>query len=1433
MDNLWQRRSNSSKNSLSTSTTTKDSSKPENSRSFSASKRFGGDHGSGGKAPINGIAPVTTTGVSSPTSGASSAFGLGSGAFASFGSSTKTPKTPGTAIEGGTPNPTGKEREKDSVQDTRTSNRLSKSSLSSLNGKAGETGSEHPIKHTWIVWYRSPAAKFQDYEKSTVPLAQFSSVESFWTVYSYLKRPSTLPSVSDYHLFKKGIRPVWEDEENRRGGKWIVRLKKGVSDRYWEDLLLAIIGDQFAEAGEEVCGAVLSVRSGEDVLSVWTRIDGGRNIKIRYGSNDQRAPSLSERIQMFGPRPRNTLSGGVPNVNTTKKPSGPQSSGRMLDTNFSIGHNVRASTLEFDQDAFSSRQPPPKRQKLDVPHNSQRTPHVVDGSDDEDQLMAEVVSVRVVPKVLGKPKVNGTQRSSFSESTGSAERKHLLSPSVSAFRTVEDLARSSLSKRRSKNRHRERGHYASATPRSSFASSHSDTSEVIDVDNVQNPIVATKYTGTANLHRKHMKTDGNGHRSPYFLSSKTCGPNKVKPMPDAGEVELPSTSPRLSNQFRDTGGRTRGLQGSISSDELLTADPNPRALSPVKSNRSQSPGKTLCPKPDVHGTQGKSQHNEPGRSNIKPSIFTKPATDGKKLGFLDHQKEYPQEEPAPWNLQVRAYNLRGKTYKDDNIALVYSDSEDTYDIHQDGINRAKEFPELRLRPNKLQKILFAMGGTKMRFQSSKTGTIDNVVDLELYTERDVKTLNAMLQQSRALLVKGEDQEKMDRIFEHKLKESQNSPRTHPPPSLKQPDDLKLAQHRVDRVDRKRASEDQIKADTKRSRVVDLLRSDGNSDGADQGKNGGQLFNRGSKANSKAAERPRPHESDKLGSVLSSMALKYSTRSSAYVPVPALQGKVTRKSSPQPSGDVPKYSQITGLGRRWPASLVFPKEGKKRTTVNFDDLERLDEGEFLNDNLISFYLRYLEVQAEEANAMTSKKVYIFNSFFYERLTDGKNGPKGINYDAVRKWTRDVDIFTYDFVVVPVNEAAHWYLAIICNLPELKRKLGLFEVDELGQGARLDGEDESLGVIENGEVFSSSLPRAPKDEKAELEDITSKREPQDVKEQETATSFAEMSLDAKEDAMKEGSRGLNRPGAFSSDSFDQAMLDSQLRTPVDEVKERSIGYSKRADQREEQHTSSRVVTPAKSSKGGKRKSMPRTFDPYKPTILTFDSFGNPRPATVKVLKQYLREEAKDKRGQMEFDEKELQGVTAKQIPEQNNFSDCGVFLLGYMEAFFANPRDFVDKVMRHELDLESDWVKLDASKIRDRIRGLLQDLERQQREERLRAKGIEKPSKPLGQEHAGVAKVGTRVGPADAVGGNQLAQDNNDDSLLMTTSPEVPHQATKIAPRTRKDALQSAKEIGDISQGEDSKPNVEPTRKTAMEVSHEAPRQSTPIPVEQPP
>lgn len=46
--------------------------------------------------------------------------------------------------------------------------------------------------------------------------------------------------------------------------------------------MLAIVGDQFGEAGEDLCGAVLSIRGNEDVLSVWTRVDGSSCLKIKF-----------------------------------------------------------------------------------------------------------------------------------------------------------------------------------------------------------------------------------------------------------------------------------------------------------------------------------------------------------------------------------------------------------------------------------------------------------------------------------------------------------------------------------------------------------------------------------------------------------------------------------------------------------------------------------------------------------------------------------------------------------------------------------------------------------------------------------------------------------------------------------------------------------------------------------------------------------------------------------------------------------------------------------------------------------------------------------------------------------------------------------------------------------------------------------------------
>jgi len=280
MDNLWTRRANTGKLSLTTNSGPNGASnEPPSSRNASFAKRAGGDNASSLRSgPLSATTPGG--GLTSPT-GASSAFGLGSGAFASFGSA-KTPKSGGnpfdTAMGTAAPKP-------GVAKDTKPIGKTpSMASISEARSLDGTVSTLHLLIDSWTFWYRPPISKahgYIEYEHTLHPIATVRAAEEFWDVYEHLKRPSTLPVVSDYHLFKKDIRPIWEDDVNKKGGKWVVRLKKGVADRYWEDLLLALIGDQFFEAGEDVCGAVLSVRNGEDILSIWTKTDGGRVLKIR------------------------------------------------------------------------------------------------------------------------------------------------------------------------------------------------------------------------------------------------------------------------------------------------------------------------------------------------------------------------------------------------------------------------------------------------------------------------------------------------------------------------------------------------------------------------------------------------------------------------------------------------------------------------------------------------------------------------------------------------------------------------------------------------------------------------------------------------------------------------------------------------------------------------------------------------------------------------------------------------------------------------------------------------------------------------------------------------------------------------------------------------------------------------------------------------
>ena len=108
-------------------------------------------------------------------------------------------------------------------------------------------------------------------------------------------------------------------------------------------------------------------------------------------------------------------------------------------------------------------------------------------------------------------------------------------------------------------------------------------------------------------------------------------------------------------------------------------------------------------------------------------------------------------------------------------------------------------------------------------------------------------------------------------------------------------------------------------------------------------------------------------------------------------------------------------------------LSYPtiENAKDVVTLNTGDLERCDEGMFFNDNLIDFYTRYMREEKWPDDVNT--KCHVFSCHFYEKLNEkGETFDSNlkINYENVRTWTKDINIFEKDYVIIPINGMLHW-------------------------------------------------------------------------------------------------------------------------------------------------------------------------------------------------------------------------------------------------------------------------------------------------------------------------------------------------------------------------------------------------------------------------
>lgn len=118
-----------------------------------------------------------------------------------------------------------------------------------------------------------------------------------------------------------------------------------------------------------------------------------------------------------------------------------------------------------------------------------------------------------------------------------------------------------------------------------------------------------------------------------------------------------------------------------------------------------------------------------------------------------------------------------------------------------------------------------------------------------------------------------------------------------------------------------------------------------------------------------------------------------------------------------------------------------------TTIRVEDFKCLDCRELITLTIIDFYIQY--IHRELLSKEQREKVHIYCSNFYNLYStssdfsgwnDGQlNGMTASEkrYSRVQNLSSntDVDLFSKDFIIVPLNDSEHWFLAIVCINTEI--------------------------------------------------------------------------------------------------------------------------------------------------------------------------------------------------------------------------------------------------------------------------------------------------------------------------------------------------------------------------------------------------------------
>ncbi|XP_017761349.1 PREDICTED: eukaryotic translation initiation factor 4E type 3 [Eufriesea mexicana] len=130
------------------------------------------------------------------------------------------------------------------------------------------------LQSSWTFWLDKAISgtTVEEYKENLTKIYTVNTVQSFWAVFNNIPNASDVQVRFSYHLMRDERYPLWEEPVNQHGGTWRLKCQKSDTEKIWKEMVLAAIGEQFAECvaeGDEICGITVSIREREDLIQIW------------------------------------------------------------------------------------------------------------------------------------------------------------------------------------------------------------------------------------------------------------------------------------------------------------------------------------------------------------------------------------------------------------------------------------------------------------------------------------------------------------------------------------------------------------------------------------------------------------------------------------------------------------------------------------------------------------------------------------------------------------------------------------------------------------------------------------------------------------------------------------------------------------------------------------------------------------------------------------------------------------------------------------------------------------------------------------------------------------------------------------------------------------------------------------------------------------